>query len=143
MDLPYLANSTFDGIKLVAAVGGSCALGLTALQICSSKISDQKELEKLIAEESGKLGLKSEVKAFLHDGCKAGAVIHFNDSIPAEIHVGGMFARKGVVRHELYHIYKNHHKHLLTYKSKLARLLNYYLKAEFSAQVYGAFGIKL
>ena len=103
------------------------------------KINTQEELDRIVDEEAKKLEMV-QVKAVLHAQFE-GLARKNNVDGSLEIHVGGFGARKSVVRHELYHLYK--HSGRKRPKNPVLRELESMFREEPQAMLYEIFGIKL
>jgi len=103
---------------------GACVLPV----LFERKITSQKELDSIVNEESKKLGL-SNIAGKLHEKY-CGHVGPDGKSV----HVGGFEATRTIVRHELYHIYKQH--------NDCNNMFNYLFKYEPQAILY-QYGLKV
>jgi hypothetical protein len=123
------------GIGGVGIVGASYFFPLATMRAChkfGEKIESQNKLESIVSEESYKLGLEGfMIVPFF--GQKKHQTVKTNYGY--ELHMANdSSATRSMVRHELYHIYKNDFKHDST--------LRYFLLEEPRALLYGAFNIR-
>lgn len=148
-----------DWITTAGIIGGSIIGGYTALlfgaqavqDFASQKITSQKELDQIVEEESARIGLDPEsVLADLHLkgtpkykqilGARCSTPIVDVDGTPVQLGYielkEGYGARKGTVRHELYHI-----KHHLSREKR--GFLRKFLWEEPTATLYALTGIEL
>ncbi len=144
---------TYTGIGLGAYT--TFLLGAQGFQdLASEKITSQKQLDSVIEEESKKLGMDSRlvVGKFYAVSNKNYNRIRgarcFQDDFEFEGHTlhikvveikEGWGARRGAVRHELYHL----HKHFPLRKNPVAKLLRGFFYEEPTATLYATTGIKL
>lgn len=142
-DLAKGALGTVSIYLAYASLLGSIAF--TSL-FSSEKIRDQEDLERMVSEEAKKLNLKVPIQALLTNEtyalCRKGDWGY-------EVEVGGSFSRRSVVRHELYHIFKNVQRgdpeppKKDRFWGKLSETLKYTFRDEPQAIAYQAFGLKL
>ena len=143
---------TYAGI----ALGTYTALlfGTQALESVSEKINSQEQLDDVVEEEAKKLGMDSRLvvgKFYAVDEKnydKIRGARCYQDDFEFEGHTlpfkvveikEGWGARKGAVRHELYHL----HKHLPLRKNPVAKFLRGFFYEEPTATLYATTGIKL
>ena len=144
---------TYAGI----ALGTYTALlfGTQVVQdLATEKITSQEQLDGIVEEEAKKLGMDSRlvVGKFYVVGDKNYDKIRgarcYQDDFEFEGHTlpfkvveikEGWGARKGAVRHELYHL----HKHLPLRKNPVAKFLRGFFYEEPTATLYATTGIKL
>ena len=144
--------ATYSGI----ARGAYTALlfGAQALESVSEKITSQEQLDEVVEEEARKLGMDSRlvVGKFYAVGDKNYDRIRgarcFQDNFEFEGHTlpmkvveikEGWGARRGAVRHELYHL----HRHLPLRKNPVAKFLRGFFYEEPTATLYATTEIKL
>lgn len=132
--LEYLAVSEGIRISTLIGVGYFQAFFLR-------KINNQGELDAIVQEEAEKLEISSPIKAVLHSSNAGKSIKKDDDSY--EVHVGGFLARRCIVKHELYHIFKNHHDSRFQNLPFLLRSINYSYIQEPQAVAYQVFGWKL
>mgnify|MGYP006415659381 FL=1 len=113
--------------------------------LLSKKITSLDQLVKIKNQECKKIGIDQEyVKIFYNPFQTVGfcgdlICNETNKPVKKYIELGGLFATRAGVRHELYHILKNHKA-----KSNLKEyLLEYYFIHEPQADLYQMFGIKI
>ncbi len=99
----------------------------------SDKISSQSELEVILGQEKRKLGNTQNIKAVLSDTPISFSGITKEGEL--KIVVGGEFACRPAVRHELYHIHDGHIGN--------DSILIYYFWTEPQATLYSLTGIQL
>lgn len=144
---------TYAGIILGAYT--ALLAGAQAFQdIASQKITSQKQLDTVVKKEAEKLGMDTRrvVGTFYAAGDinynKLFGARSFQDDFEFEGHKipldvvelkEGWGARRGAVRHELYHL----HKHFPLKKNPLARSLRGFFYEEPTATLYAITGIKL
>ena len=148
MDPNEIFEYAFEGMTWTLSGGLSwlgyyVALGsLNHMSILfTEKIGSQAELEEAVKEESKKLEIYRSIKAVFHD--KLEGYCGKNEDGIYEIHVGGHLARMGTVRHELYHIFKEHPDQRSRTKSKLVGELNFVFRQEPQALAYTLLGLRL
>ena len=131
-----------EGMKWLVLGGGTYMVSLATLigstGVCatfSQKIKTQEELVSIVNEEAKRLGVDKSIVSTLHDELEACSGKREDDSLYV-LHVGGFLAKRNVVRHELYHIYKGD-------CDKKYNLLRYLFIEEPRAILYDTFGIKL
>ena len=122
--------------------------------LATEKITSQEQLDEIVEEESKKLGMDSRlvVGKFYGVGDKNYDKIRgarcCQDDFEFEGHTlpfkvveikEGWGARRGAVRHELYHL----HKHLPLRKNPIAKFLRGFFYEEPTATLYATTGIKL
>ncbi len=107
MDLNGILEYVTEGMKWLAVGGATGYIGImlsgTFVSLFSKRIRDQQELDTVVEEESSKLELDG-VKGVLRDYSECVSYVD-SDGISV-IEVGGFYANRGGVRHELYHHFK-------------------------------------
>jgi len=138
------------------ALGAYTALlfGAQAFELVSEKITSQEQLDDVVEEESNKLGMDSRlvvgrfyaVSGKDYDRIRGARC--FQDNFEFEGHTlpmkvveikEGWGARRGAVRHELYHL----HKHMPLRKNPIAKFLRGFFYEEPTATLYATTGIRL
>ena len=136
-----------EGAKWLAIGGGSYIGALMVFPLItdlfSDKIKTQEQLEKILKEEKIKLRINEEVRGHLSD--RLDGHVHYakNDLMwgtPHIICVGGSRATRACVKHELYHIKKQHWNKPQNY---LLNGLDSWFRREPQAVAYEIFGLKL
>ena len=134
-----------EGMKWLAIGGGTyitylaTLLGLTVVSATfSQKIRTQKELVSIVDEEAKRLGIDKSIISTLHDKLEWCSGKRYDGSYG--LHIGGFLAKRSVVRHELYHIFKGDcdEDHNGDYNG-----LRYQFIKEPRAILYETFGIRL
>jgi len=123
------------GLTYLTALVGSSAVS----DVFSKKITSQEDLDGIVSEEVEKLGMDKPVRANFHGFDRADAKKTAKGSYV--VNVGGSFATRGGVRHELYHIHKGHVED--NGKSDLVDKIDYYFRQEPQAIAYEVFRIKI
>jgi len=145
MDPNEIFEYVTEGMKWLLIGGGTYITTLVGLngipRLFSEKIHSQEDLDRIIAEETEKLGMTITVISKFHEDWEARATKLDNGTY--EVHLGGFSARRSSVRHELYHIHKEHHEHPWRNSNGLIRTLNYLLREEPQAIAYEVFRLKL
>jgi hypothetical protein len=143
MNPSEIIGAVSEGAKWLALGGTSLYAGIMLSDpfsmLFSKRIGNQKELDEVIEKESGKLGLSGICGIYLDK--PAGRAAKFGRS--NFIEMGGVGANRIGVRHELYHHYKGHTDLRNRPKNKSLDKLEYWMKREPQACLYGATGIKL
>ena len=144
-------NNIFDyiveGMKWLAIGGGiyiTTTVGTTLTgRMFSEKIKSQEDLEKIVEEETEKLGVDKPLKSEFGDFPLAFAAKQRDGTY--HLHVGRSTASRSLVKHELYHIHKGHKGISFSKDSRntLGRILKYLFIEEPQAIAYGTFGLKL
>lgn len=134
-----------EEMKWLAVGGGTYITTLAGLngipRLFSEKIHSQEDLDRITAEEAEKLGMTRGVTSKFHEEWEECA--RKLDDGTYEIHLGGFGARRTQVRHELYHIHREHLEHKAMSSNGLIKALNYWLRQEPQAIAYEVFGLKL
>ncbi len=110
---------------------------------CSEEIKTQTQMEQIAETERRKIDPKNssmiEYELLKEDeGCS----IKLSEN-HYKIKMGGSFANKTVLEHELYHILDGHFEESEGIKSAFLLVLQYHYWQEPQAAIYQAFGIKL
>jgi len=141
MDTNRILESVAEGIQWLGTGGGIYLCSLMTLTACnnlfSKKIKSQGELDEIVAEEAEKLGLKN-VNAQLYQET-IGCVNYAKGNFPHKIHLGGFYATRSMVRHELYHAFRhsdNIPSNLYLY------IFDYAFRREPQAIIYEVFKLK-
>ena len=127
------------------AVGGisyiSALVGLQTLpRYLTERIETQDDLERMVFEESQELKLDVPIVPVLKNYHIEEVLV---DDDGFDLKLGGFGAYRSVVRHELYHIYKQHHEHPWRQGNNFQFTLNYLFREEPQAVAYQVFGIRL
>jgi hypothetical protein len=145
MDSNYISECATGVAGLLAMGVGECIAASIILEIFlhtklafSRKINTQEELTSVVEEESKRLGIDAPIKSTLHGELEGVCRKNYDGY---ELHVGGWFARRSVVKHELYHICKGDCD--TGYINKWAGRISFNFVEEPRADLYGIFGIKL
>ena len=145
MDPNELFEYVVEGMKWLAVGGGTYIITLAGLngipRLFSERIHNQEDLDRITTEEAEKLGMTRDITPKFHEDWEE-RVTKLDDGT-YEVHLGGFGARRTSVRHELYHIHKEHHEHPWRNSNSLIRTLNYLLREEPQAIAYEVFGLKL
>ena len=107
----------------------------------SKKVETQEQLEQMVNEEKVKLGCELEIKPALWAYTIAGSFPSSTNSTYGLV-VGGDYAVKAVVKHEVYHICDGHFDRPFGTDTLLDKVY-YYFWLEPQAALYGAFGLRL
>jgi len=143
-------NEIFNYMKTGAtwlAGGGlvyfTSIVGLGVASMCSERIKSNEQLERVIKEESEKLNLKNVIGIFNKNNPEISAR-EYTKNI-CGIRIGGNYATRCDVKHELYHIYKHRPFQEKTNKKKeqILNWMKYWFLEEPQAMVYEVFEIKL
>ena len=134
-----------EGVKWLAVGGGaylgalttSCLIG----HLYSDKIKNPEQLEKILRDEIKKLEIDGDVIGYYLWDDYAGHVEFSSNDGPHKISAGGLAANRNTIRHELYHIKKQHWKNRP--KNFLLNKLDYFFRREPQAIAYELFGLKL
>lgn len=136
-----IAGYAIEGAKWAAAAGvityTAVMLSNPASMVLSQKIKSQQELESVVKEEESKLGLNTVKCSFLGEPV---ATSYIDEANNLKIELGGAFATKSNVRHELYHHYKGD---TLETEHNLKNNLKYWMVYEPRACLYQSTRIKL
>lgn len=147
MDPIEMLEYAHEGMKwLSVGVGAYFAMFLadaTIPPLFSEKIKNQRDLDRITAEESAKLGLDKPVEAYLEKSNEDDSRRFSDGTYEIRIGSGRSGATRSAVRHELYHIHKGHFDDPLHKRGRLTRKLNYLLRQEPQAIAYGLFKLKL
>jgi len=141
-------NIIGEGAKWLGIGGGSYMGALMGTSLIGlfyrDRITNTEQLEKILQEEKEKLGINEEVRGHLSEDFEGHVHYAQNDFLggtPHIISIGGILARRNVVKHELYHIKKQHWNNRP--KNSLLNMLDYLFRREPQAIAYGTFGLKL
>ena len=138
-----IISAVGDGLTWLAAGGLGYAIALTAVQFSGSLYSERirtfGQLQDIVEEEAEKLELTIPIQPYLINNHNLGHMEGYEDRV--QLNVGGWFANRATVRHELYHLYKNHQHQQL--ENPVLDFLDYFFRKEFVCTLYGALGIKL
>ena len=144
MDPNEIFEYVVESMKWLAIGGGSYMValtGFTSTQGISKRIRSQEELEQIVSEEATKLGLDFTKIDTKYNGEVNGSK---KNGERYDLHLeGNWLSTKATVRHELYHIAKGHCDDRLRIKNGFLNELDYWLRREPQASLYGSFGIKL
>ena len=140
MDPSEIIEYVEVGIKgLYWAYTGVLASSFLSCWPFSKKIKSQEELEDIVEEEAGKLGLDStKIKAVYEGGGWTPRCRATEEGYDLEMKGDSFLSTRKNVRHELYHIFKgdaDSNRSMLSF--------SYFFVWEPRAVLYGSFGIKL
>lgn len=131
--LPQIAATGVLGASLgYIGLAGSSYLG----SLFSEKVTSQEHLERMVQEESEKLGMEVP-EAVLCEEDDAGCARSDDDRF--RVRIGGTAARRDVVKHEVYHAFKKHPKK----PGEKETPFKHYLIDEPQAMAYAHLGVKL
>lgn len=148
MDPKELFDYTIDGVKWLAAGGATYIVTLIGLcaapRLFSERIKSQDDLDKIVKEETERLGMTKRILARFHNTWREDTAKYSMEGrlLDYMINIGGFGARRTMVRHELYHIHKGHFEHPLRRRGPVLRELHYLFIAEPQAIAY-QFKLKL
>ena len=136
------AGLFFGGAAYLAMMfGGSGILGLF-----SERINSEEDLKRVSSEEYENLGLNQQISYEFHEYHRFGHVDHVKklEDGTYKVHIEGGSTR-GIVRHELYHVYKDHcgDSIRINDKSELLNVLDSLFRREPQAIAYEHFGWKI
>lgn len=141
-----IAQVLKNGAEYIFIAGISYPVFLVSLNrlsvLFSDKINSQENLDKIIDQEVNKLGIKKVRGIFVNNSIGSAKKIdeQAKEEYEYELQIGGGLAKRSVVRHELYHIYRGHCE--INVKNNFAGLLEYLVR-ETQASAYGCFGLKI
>ncbi len=138
--LEYAAESTKWLVIGGALAYGTAMLSSPVSMFLSKKIRSKKELERVIDEESHKLGLNGIVGIY-HKGIDEAKSYIRNGT--GFIVVGGRLSKRSAVRHEAYHLYKRHNDPERKFKNNLVDRLDYYFVREPQASLYESMRVRI
>jgi hypothetical protein len=145
MEVSETFGYVLEGMKWLGVGGGAyiaTLVGLTSLsRIFSERINSQEDLERFAGEEAKKLRMTERFKARFHNSWEENARILEGGTY--EINLGGFGARRSMVRHELYHIHKNHLLYNKRQTNGLLKKLNYLFRQEPQAIAYEVFRLRI
>ena len=106
-------------------------------------VKDIKVVQKIVVKGEEPLQIKNVIGIFYKNRRESSAE-EYTKKI-CGIKIGEIYATRGIVKHELYHIYKHHFFPNKTkkIKQKFLNLLKYLFVMESQATIYEVFGIKL
>lgn len=107
--------------------------------VFSEKITSQEHLDRLVREESKSLGMEVPEAVFCEDESKASC--QKSEDNRCRVNIGGAFATRSTVRHEVYHVHKDHPKKPT--EERVTDILKYLFVQEPQAIAYSVLGIKL
>jgi len=111
MSINEIYDCVTSGMNWLTIYGGCTYAGIMLSNFpslkFSKKIRTQQELDFVVEEESHKLGLKN-IRGILANKGKCHGLAYIGEDGTPTIEVGGLYASKSGVRHELYHHYKDH-----------------------------------
>jgi hypothetical protein len=145
MDAWEITGCVLKGVGWTALGGVAYIATLVGVHIISNRftesIKSQEDLDRITLEEAKRLGIEEPITAILLQ--RPEGVARLLDFQNHQIEIGGYEARRGTVRHELYHVYRGHTRYRRRKINGLLYSIDYWFRMEPQAIAYEVFRLKI